>query len=242
MSSAPSRGELPRLLGASSSRPLTVRLARTNEDLTRHGDESPAVAAAHRAAGKRRRCRDLVAAVAAMVGRPCSPSSRAQPLRVADRTSRTPTPRRSSPAATRNRFSSRLTAFLMHGVPSLAAPWRTAGSCGSGKHGDAPPSIAGSRSLGGERLTPRDVAPGALLVRVLVRFKRRDEKYVPAPASGMATRPDTRRGPVPHAANARGLPKSSSVALPTNRDICARDLRDFSHTDTWRATAARARE
>ena len=56
---------------------MTNRLARTIDDLTRHGDESPAMAAAHRAAGKRRRCRDLVAAVAAMVGRPCSPSSRA---------------------------------------------------------------------------------------------------------------------------------------------------------------------
>ncbi len=136
--------------GTPSSRPLMVRLARTNDDLTRHGDESPAMAAAHRAAGKRRRCRDLVAAVAAMVGRPCSPSSRAHPLRVADRRPRTPTPSRSSPAATRDRssVSSRLTAFLMHGVPSLAAPWRTAGSCGSGKHGDAPPSIAGSRSVG----------------------------------------------------------------------------------------------
>jgi hypothetical protein len=148
MSSAPSRSR-----ASSASRnpfvsPLTVRLARTNEDLTRHGDESPAMAAAHRAAGKRRRCRNLVAAVAAMVGRRCSPSSRAHPLRDADRTPRTPTPSRSSPAATRNRSSSRLTAFLMHGVPSLAAPWRTAGSCGSGKHGDAPPSIAGSQSVG----------------------------------------------------------------------------------------------
>ena len=219
MSSAPSRSRASSASRTSSSRPLTVRFARTNEDLTRHGDASPATVAAHRAAGKRRRCRDLVAAVAAMVGRPCSPSSRAHPLRVADRTPRTPTPSRSSPAATRNRSSSRLTAFLMHGVPSLAAPWRTAGSCGSGKHGDAPPSIAGSRSLGGERLTRRDVAPGALLVRVLARFKRRDEKYEPAPASGTATRPDTRRcGPVPHAANAHGLPKSSSVALPTNCD------------------------
>ena len=61
------------------------------------------------------------------------------------------------------------------------------------EHGDAPRSIAGSRSLGGERLTHRDVAPGALLVRVLARFKRRDEKYVPAPTSGTATRTDTRR-------------------------------------------------
>ena len=43
-----------------------------------------------------------------------------------------------------------------------------------------------------ERLTRRDVAPGALLVRVLVRFKRRGEKYVPAPASGTATRSYTR--------------------------------------------------
>ena len=133
-----------------------MRLARTNEDLTRHGDASPTMAAAHRAAGKRRRCRDLVAAVAPMVARPCSPSSRAHPLRVANRTPRTPTPSRSSPAATRNRFSSRLTAFLMHGAPSLAAPWRTAGSCGSGKHGDASPSIAGSRSLIGIERVGRD--------------------------------------------------------------------------------------
>ena len=93
--------------------PPTLPLARTNEDLTRHGDESPALAAAHRAAGKRRRCRDLVAAVATMVGRPCAPSSRAHPSRVADRTPRTPTPSRSSPTATRNRSRSRPKAFLM---------------------------------------------------------------------------------------------------------------------------------
>ena len=105
--------ELPRFLGTPSSRPRTVRFARTNEDLTRHGDEPPAMAAAHRAAGKRRRCRDLVAAVAAMVGRPCSPRSRAHTSRVADRTPRTPTPSPSSPAATRNRSSSRPTVFLI---------------------------------------------------------------------------------------------------------------------------------
>jgi hypothetical protein len=105
--------EPPRLLGTPSSRPLTVPLARTNEDLTRHGDPPPVMTAAHRAAGKRRRRRDLVAAVAPMVARPCSPNSRAHQLRVADRTPRTPTPSRSSPAATRNRSSSRLTVFLM---------------------------------------------------------------------------------------------------------------------------------
>ena len=38
-----------------SSGPIvTVRLARTIDDLTRHGDGWPAMAAAHRAAGKRR--------------------------------------------------------------------------------------------------------------------------------------------------------------------------------------------
>ena len=59
-------------------------------------------------------------------------------------------------------------------------------------------------------------------VRVLAHFKRRDEKYVSAPASGTATRPDTRRrGPVPHAVNARGRPKSSSVAVPPNSDSYA---------------------
>ena len=66
-------------------------------------------------------------------------------------------------------------------------------------------------------------APGALLVRVRARVKRRDEKYVTAPARGTATRPDTRRrGPAPHAANARGLPKSSSVAFPPEGDSHAR--------------------
>ena len=117
MSTAPSRSRDPRLLGTPSSRHLTVRRARTNEDLTRHGDQSPAMAAAHRAAGKRRRCRDLVAAVAAMIGRPCPPNSRAHRLRVADRTPRTPTPSRSSPTATRNRSSSRLTVFMMVSLP-----------------------------------------------------------------------------------------------------------------------------
>ncbi len=70
-----------------------------------------------------------------------------------------------------------------------------------------------------ERLTRRDVAPGALLVRVLARFKRRDEKYVPAPASGTATRPDTRRrGPVP--------------TLPTPADFRSRALSRFRQTAT----------
>jgi hypothetical protein len=105
------------------------------------------MAAAHRAAGKRRRCRDLVAAVAAMVGRPCSPRSRAHRLHVADRTPRTPTPSQSSPAATRNRSSSRLTVFLM----MVSLPLRLPGERGlvrEREHGDAPPSIAGTRSLG----------------------------------------------------------------------------------------------
>jgi hypothetical protein len=115
--------------------PLTVRLARTNEDLTRHGDESPAMAAAHRTAGKRRRCRDLVAAVATMVGRPCAPSSRAHASRVADRTTRTPTPSRSSPAATRNRSSSRLTVFLMIVSLPLRLPREQRARAGAGNTG-----------------------------------------------------------------------------------------------------------
>src|SRR6266496_3338362 len=51
MSSAQSSSRASSASRNPSSRPLTVRLARTNEDLTRHGDASPAMAAAHRAAG-----------------------------------------------------------------------------------------------------------------------------------------------------------------------------------------------
>jgi hypothetical protein len=124
----------------SASRLAPHGAACTNEGLTRGGDESPAMAAAHRAAGKRRRCRDLVAAVAAMVGRPCSPSPHAHPLRVADRTPRTPTPSRSSPAATRNRSSSRQTAILMHGVPPLRLPGQRRARAGAGNTGTHDPA------------------------------------------------------------------------------------------------------
>jgi hypothetical protein len=55
--------------------------------------------------------------------------------RVADRTPRTPTPSRSSPAATRNRSSSRLTVFLMMVSLPLRLPGERRARAGAGTRG-----------------------------------------------------------------------------------------------------------